>query len=325
MQRPSKEPRSIRAPKSHHASYAEMRHGPEFVDNLHRNHPASRQSESHSPKADLRRTGSLQQPATEVRRWNANAGAANERLVYQQSTTANQAHVFSHETVAARNGGSDLSQSLHAVQPTRAASMRQTATKYEAPSDNVISGVSTHPPGPLPSLSNASYFSNSNPPTSTVDVIRSGMPVSSAAQQVTADEHRSLRDSSFDLPAPPTPPSTSTVPSSLSGDRLPSPPMMVTPPPDADGHFSGLPLPQYLPPPELVTNTTSSDTANPSPTWHNSNVSNVSTAVIDNGSDTQQTDDVLKNDAPLVRDTRSDLLAAIREGTICLRYSLLQI
>jgi len=320
VQRPNKEPRSIRAPKSQHAHYAELRHGPEFVENLRRSRPSGRQSavgEPRSPKADLCRTGSLQQSASEARRWNVNAGAPNERFAYQPHTIANQAH----DNVHARHAGNDLNQSLPAAQPTRAASMRQADLKHQAAADgNLIPDVSIHPGGPSPPpVSSMSYLDNSGQLTSTMDIIRPGVPVSSTAQQVTVDQHKSQRDS-FDLPAPPTPPSSSMVPSSLPGDQLPSPPMMVTPPPDADGRFSALPLPQYLPHPELVTSGASSDSANHLATWHNSDSSNVTPAVIDNNSDssslvmTQQTDDVMKNDQPLVRDTRSDLLAAIREG-----------
>jgi len=321
LQRPSKEPRSIRMPKSQHANYAELRHGPEFVDNLRRGHPASRQNtigEPRSPKVELNRTGSLQQSSSEVRRWNVNAGAPNERLTYQPFTMANQAPVYSHDIVAARHGGSDLNQSLPATQPgpTRAASMRHTETRYQAsPADgNMLPGVGLHPPGPPLSVSNMSYLSNSSPATSAMDVLRPGVPVSSATQQVTADQHKPVRDS-FDLPAPPTPPSSTVVPSSLSGDHLPSPPSMITPPPVADSHFSALQLQQYLPAPEPVTSAAATDTANQPAAWHTSDLSNVTSAAIDNNSDSsslltaQQTEDT-----PLVRDTRSDLLAAIREG-----------
>ena len=278
-----------------------MRHG----------HPASRQSgvgERRSPKTDLCRTGSLQQTASEARWWNTNAGAANERLAYQPHATVNN--------VAARHGGDDLSQSLPAAaQPTRAASLRQTETRYQPAADgNVIPDAIVRATGPQPS--NPSYLSNSGALTHTLDDIRPSVPVSPAAQQIAAEQNKSLRDS-FELPAPPTPPGCSMVPSSLSGDRLPSPPMMITPPPDADV----LTLTQYLPPPELVTSAASADIANQSAMWHNSDGAHVTSAVFDNNSTSsslvtsQQADD-----PPMVRDTRSDLLAAIREGLFLVTF-----
>lgn len=247
-----------------------------------------------------------------------NSGAHSERLAYQPHTAASQSLVYSHDSVAARQGGNDLNQSLPATQP-RAASMRQTETRYQAAADGDVSrNIGVRPAGPPPSVPSTSYVSNNVPLTSNMDVIQPSVPVSSSTQQVTADQHKSQRDS-FDLPAPPTPPSSGAVPSALSGDQLPTPPMMITPPPDADGHFSALQLPQYLPPPELVASVASGDQP---AVWHSNDGSNVASAVVDNNSDSsslvaaQQTDD-----QPLVRDTRSDLLAAIREG-LCILYSL---
>jgi len=239
----------------------------------------------------------------------------NERLAYQPATTASQAPVYSHDNVAARLGGNGLNQSLPAAQPARAASMRQTEMRYQTTADgSTTSNVSIHPSVPPP-VSGTSYPVNSGLLTSAMDAVLPAVPVTSTTQQVTTDQHKPQRDS-FDLPAPPTPPSSSTVPSSLSGDQLPSPPNMITPPPDADGHFGVLPLPQYLPPPELVTSlAVASDISSQSPQWHNKDGSIVTSSAVDNHSDlssliaTQQTDE-----QPLVRDTRSDLLAAIREG-----------
>lgn len=241
------------------------------------------------------------------------AGAHSERLAYQPHATANESLIFSNENMAARQGGNDLNRSLPAAQPTRAASMHQTPMRYQAPADgDMHPDISIiRPTGPPPS-----YVSNNVPLTSYVDVIRPTVPVSSVTQLVSTEQHKSLHDS-FDLPAPPTPPSTKVVPSVLSGDRLPSPPMMITPPPYADSQFSALPLPQYLPPPELVAGAAPSDVRGAD--HHNGDGCNVASAAIDNNSDSsslitsQQTDDT-KNDQPLVRDTRSDLLAAIREG-----------
>lgn len=252
-----------------------------------------------------------------------NAGAHSEHLAYQPHTTANQSLIYSHDNVAARQGGNDLNQSLPAAQPARAASMRQTEMRYQPAADGeTMPDISRRPTGSPPSLPSTSYVSNNVPLSSNVDVVRPSVPISSVTQQVAADQHKSLRDS-FDLPAPPTPPGSKTVPSGLSGDQLPSPPMMITPPPDSDGHFSALQLPHYLPPPELVASSASGDVrATDQPTvWQNSDGSNVASAAVDTNSDSsslltsQQTDD-MKTDQPLVRDTRSDLLAAIREGCI---------
>ena len=324
VQRPSKEPRSIRAPKSQHANYADLRHGAEFVDNLRRGHAGNRQSaaavaaDSRSPKTNLSRTGSLQQPASEARRWNVNAGAPNERLAYQPHSPA---HVYGHDNVAAKQSGNELKQTLHSsAQPARSASMRQTEMRYPAAAadgGDMISDISIRATGPPPSVA-----VNNSPLTSTMDVIQPGMPaILSANQQITANQYTTQRDS-FDLPAPPTPPCSSMVPSSLSGDRLPSPPMMITPPPDTSGHFPPLPLPQYLPPPELVVSSASGDIKvfDLPAAWHGSDGTSATSTVADNMSDSssqvtaQPTDDLMKADPPLVRDTRSDLLAAIREG-----------
>jgi len=292
-----------------HANYAELRHGPEFVDNLRRNHPANRQSAAGEPrtaKADITRTRSLQQPASDARRWNV-----NERAAYQPS--ANQSLVYTPDSLTAKQGTTDLNQSLPVTQ-----SMRQTDLRYQAAAadgGDMMPNISIRPTGPPPSVFSTSYVSNNVPLTSSVDVVRPTVPpVSSAAQQVVAaDQYKSLRDS-FDLPAPPTPPSTKTT---LSGnDQLPSPPLMITPPPDADGHFSALPLPQYVPSPELVAAALTDDQAG---VWHGAaDAANVASAIADTNSDSssliaaQQTE----ADQPLVRDTRSDLLAAIREGII---------
>ena len=208
----------------------------------------------------------------------------------------------------------EYNQVVPSAQPVRSASLRQTDIRHPPADDGMIPDASIRPTGPPPSVSNASYPSNSIPPTSGTDITRPGVPVSSSAGPVmTAEQHRSLRDS-FDLPAPPTPPGTSVVPLSLSGDRLPSPPTMITPPPDSDGHFS---IPQYLPPPELVSSSALTDpkAADQLASWHKTDHSNLPSAVVDNGSDSSSLVTSQKTDEPpLVRDTRSDLLAAIREG-----------
>ena len=292
---------------------------------MRRNYPVNRQSAAGEPrtgKTDISRTGSLQQPASDARRWNVNASAHNERLTYQ--STANQSLAYGHDSLTTKHAGTDLNQSLPVTQPSRAASMRQTDLRYQAAADDgadMMPNISIRPTGPPPSVPSTSHVSNNVPLTSSIDVVRPSVPpISSTAQQViAADQHKSLRDS-FDLPAPPTPPSTKTA---LSGnDQLPSPPLMITPPPDADGHFSALPLPQYLPPPELVASAALTD--DQAAAWHSADAANVASAVADANSDSssllaaQQAD----TDQPLVRDTRSDLLAAIREGIIL--YSLPQ-
>jgi len=251
-----------------------------------------------------------------------NAGAHSEYLAYQPNSAADQVHIHSHDNAsAARHVGNDLNQSLPAAQPTRAASMRQTEVRYQTAADGDVSDVGMRPTVPQTSLSSASYVSHGSPLTRTVDVIQPDVPVSSSStQQDTADQHRSQRDS-FDLPAPPTPPSSSLAPSSLSGDQLPSPPMMI-----AGVDFPDLPSQPYLPPPELISGPASSDmkAVDQLASWHRSDGTS---AAVDNISDTsslvtvQQTDDVLKSEPPLVRDTRSDLLAAIREGTCSTAYT----
>lgn len=274
----------------------------------------SRQSavaEPRSPKADICRTRSLQQSAAEARRWNVNAGANNEHLAYQPQSPASQAHVYGRDNlVAAMHVGSELNQSLPVTQPMRAAPVRQTEARYQVAADgDMFPDVSVRPTGPPLSVPSTSYQTSGSPLSRTVAVVQPGVSMSpSSTQQIaTSDQQTPLRDS-FELPAPPTPPSTSV----LTADRLPSPPMMITPPPDTIDHFSALPLPQNLPPPELITGTLLGDDQ-----WHKPGDSS---AAVDSTSDssslvaTQPTDDVSKTEPPLVRDTRSDLLAAIREG-----------
>lgn len=286
---------------------------------MRRSHAQSRQSalgEQHTQKADIVRTGSLQQPASEARRWNVNAGPHNEHLAYQPHSAADQVHMHSHDgAVSARHIGGELNQSLPAAQPMRAASMRQADMRYQTVAGgDMVPDVSIRPTVPQTSASTTSHLGNSSPFTRTMDVIHPDVPPSSSpAHQDAVDQHRSQRDS-FDLPAPPTPPSSGLAPSSLSVDRLPSPPMMI-----AGVDFPDLPSQPYLPPPELIASPALSDlkAVNQSTTWHKTDVMS---AAVDNSSDssslvtTQQADDLMKNEPPLVRDTRCDLLAAIREG-----------
>jgi len=245
-----------------------------------------------------------------------NIGAHNEHLAYQPHTPADQVHIHSHNNAAAtRHVGGELNQSLPAAQPMRAASLRQMEMRYQTAADaDMVSDVGVRPTVPQTSMSTASYLSHGSPLTRTVDVVQPDVPVSlSSTQQDATDQYRSVRDS-FDLPAPPTPPSSNLAPSSLSGDQLPSPPMMI-----GGVDFPDLPSQPYLPPPELVSGPASSDlkAVDQSATWHKSD--GIS-AAIDNSSDSsslvtaQPADDIMKAEPPMVRDTRSDLLAAIREG-----------
>ena len=253
-----------------------------------------------------------------------NAGAHNEHLAYQPQSAADQVHVYSCDNVAsARHVGSELNQSLPAAQPTRAASMRQTEMRYpSAGGGDMVPNVSVHSTVIPLSVPASSHLSNSSPLTRTTDVVQPDVPVSSLSTCQDAANHRSPRDS-FDLPAPPTPPSSSLAPTSLSGDQLPSPPTMI-----AGVDFSYLPSQPYLPPPELLASPASDVKAiDQSAAWHKSDGSSVTSAAVDNSSDssslltTQQADDVMKAEPPLVRDTRSDLLAAIREGMCSLRVA----
>ena len=242
-----------------------------------------------------------------------NAGAHNEHLAYQPHSAADQVHIYSHDNAAAaRHVGSELNQSLPAAQPMRTASLRQTEMRYQSSAGgDMVPDVSVHPAVPQASATTASYFSNSSPLARTMDVIQPAVPVFSASiQQDATDHHRSQRDS-FDLPAPPTPPSSGLATSPLSGDRLPSPPMMI-----AGVDFADLPSQPYLPPPELSTSPPSSDMkAVDQSAWHKTDGASVALDAVDKSSDssslvtTQQADE-----PPLVRDTRCDLLAAIREG-----------
>lgn len=248
-----------------------------------------------------------------------NDGAHNEHLAYQPHLAADQIHIHSHDNAAAvRHVGSELNQSLPSSQPMRAASMHQAEMRYQAAAGgDMVSNVGVRPPGSDTQVSTSSYLSNSSPLTRPMDVIQPDVPVSSSSSHHdAADQHRSLRDS-FDLPAPPTPPSSSLASSSLSGDQLPSPPMTIT-----GIDFSELPSQPYLPPPSPA----SSDikAVNQSVAWRKGDGSSVTSAAVDNSSDSsslvtsQPADDVMTTEPPLVRDTRSDLLAAIREGVCSL-------
>lgn len=155
------------------------------------------------------------------------------------------------------------------------------------------------------------------PPTPVQQVARSESTASKSARRLfppgnygspeqapTPTSPKGMLNNSFELPPPPTPPP-------LNTEMIPSPPSI--PPPPMEDAFS--PLPPPLPPPlELGTRLHARKDVKVVPEWENNN----DLAPVDStslASDTSSATVSSKTEEkPAVRDTRSDLLSAIRTG-----------
>jgi hypothetical protein len=361
LQRPSKDQRTIREPKTHR-DYAELRHGPEFVENLRRdsNLPSGgtvmRQSVAGSEirshmHPDIQRSGSLKSPtgvagrSVEVSR---TPSSVSHRAATLHKTDSLPPSLTPYQT--ARDVHADYQSSSGSIDYRMAPGYYQ---QELSPAEMALRGMSARQMNAGPYAQRASV--SQSPSMGIRPTMPPPAPPSATPTPTVLDTSRSSLP-----PPPPTPQDMSTpvsgraaqaagqfVPPKNSPD-LPPPPAWQHGLPGADGLQSpvmspsatgdnsmSLPSPPpFLPPPPLSFGLPATGDVSDPPCWGDAagpfgGGSVLSSAVSDANSDTSSTlarpDDVGggvgkgKGDSqPMVRDTRSDLLSAIREGKVFL-------